>query len=108
MISFLPEAKNWCIDATFKVVCKPFTHLFSIHAFVKLGQPAKQIPLLFAIMSGKYKQDYVGVFSTTKTFLPAVNVKTITLDLKLQCCRLLMKCFLLLQDLDVSSTGLKL
>ena len=31
-------------------------------------------------MSGKRKQDYIGVFSATKTFLPAVNVKTITLD----------------------------
>ena len=31
-------------------------------------------------MSGKCKQDYIRVFSATKTFLPAVNVKTITLD----------------------------
>ena len=80
MISILSEAKNWYIDATFKVIHKPFTQLFSIHAFVKSGESAKQIPLLFAIISGKRKQDYVGVFSATKTFLPAVNVKTITLD----------------------------
>ena len=52
MISILSEGKNWYIDATFKVVCKLFTQLFSIHAFVKLGESAEQIPLLFAIMSG--------------------------------------------------------
>ena len=37
-------------------------------------------PLLFAIMSGKHKQDYIGIFSATKIFLSAENVKTITLD----------------------------
>ena len=61
MISILPEAKNRYIDATFKVVCKPFTQLFSILAFVKLGEHAKQIPLLFAIMSGKCLPGGTGV-----------------------------------------------
>ena len=66
-------------------------------------------PLLFAIMSGKHKQDYIGVFSATKIFLSAENIKTNNLwILKLQCGSLLLKCFLLLQDLDISSTGLKL
>ena len=45
MISILSEAKNWYIDATFKVIHKPFTQLFSIHVFVKSGESAKQIPL---------------------------------------------------------------
>ena len=31
-------------------------------------------------MSGKRKQDYIGVFSATQAFLPAINVKTVTLD----------------------------
>ena len=35
MISILCQAKNWFIDATFKVVHKPFTQLLSIHAFIK-------------------------------------------------------------------------
>ena len=43
MISILSEVKNWCIDATFKVICKPFTQLFSIHAFIKSGERAKQM-----------------------------------------------------------------
>ena len=34
MISILCKAKNWFIDATFKVVCKTFTQLLSIHAFI--------------------------------------------------------------------------
>ena len=53
MMSILSQAKNWYVDAIFKVVHKPFTQLFSIHAFVKSGENVKQIPLLFAIMSGK-------------------------------------------------------
>ena len=36
--------------------------------------------LLFAIMSGKHNQDYIGNFSATKIFLSAENIKTITLD----------------------------
>ena len=35
--------------------------MFCISAFVKSGENAKQIPFLFAIMSGKWKQDYIGV-----------------------------------------------
>ena len=82
MISILSQAKNWYIGATFKVVCKPFTQLFSVHAFVKSGENVKQVPLLFAIMSGKWKQDYIEVFNAVDTVLPKRNVQTITSDFK--------------------------
>ena len=80
MISILSQAKNGYTDATFKVVRKPFTQLFSVHAFVKSGESVKQIPLIFAIMSGKRKQDYTDVFKAIDALLPTRNVQTLTLD----------------------------
>ena len=78
MISILSQAKNWYTDVTFKVVHKPFTQLFSVHVFVKSGESVKQIPLIFAIMSGKCKQDYTEVFKAIDALLPTRNVQTLT------------------------------
>ena len=55
VIGIFSEAKNCYIDSAFKVVYKIFTFLFSIHAYVKSGESAKKIPLLFAIILGKFK-----------------------------------------------------
>ena len=42
-LTLLQSAKRWYMDGTFKVVQKPFTQLFSIHAFIQKDE-MKQVP----------------------------------------------------------------
>lgn len=80
-LRLLKKAKNWFVDATFKVVRKPFCQLFTIHAFITSdGTNMKQVPLLFVIMSGKRTCDYRSVYQWLKESIADLAVKSITSD----------------------------
>ena len=49
------------IDATFWLVRRPFTQLLTVNGFVRRGSSIKHLPLVFIVMSGKRKEDYVAV-----------------------------------------------
>ena len=77
----LVKAKNWYVDGTFKLCRQPFSQLFTINAFVKSGDHAKQVPLLFVVMSGRKKRDYRAVLQEVLSILPSPPaVRRITLD----------------------------
>lgn len=60
---------------------RPFTQLLTLNAFVKNDDHVKQVPLVFAIMSGKKKRDYKAVLEAVLSILPdQPRVKRVTLD----------------------------
>ncbi|KAL8591583.1 hypothetical protein ACOMHN_055550 [Nucella lapillus] len=65
-LDLLKTARRWFVDATFKVVKAPFTQLWSVHTFARGDNKTKQLPLAFALMSGKRRRDYQAVLRALK------------------------------------------
>lgn len=55
------QCKTWFMDATFRVVNRPWLQLFTINSFIRSGTHMKQVPLMYCFMSSKRKADYYEV-----------------------------------------------
>ena len=64
-LRILCQAKSWYVDGTFKLVRHPFKQLLTINAFVRSGDHARQVPLVYVVMSGRNTKDYKKVSFTT-------------------------------------------
>lgn len=83
-LSLLKNAKTWYMDATYRVVSKPFLQLFGIHAFVKgTDGNIKQVPLVFTVMSGKRKKDYRKVLKAILEVTGECNVEKLVMDFEM-------------------------
>ena len=80
-LQFLAWAKSWYIDGTFKLCRQPFTQLPIINVSIKHEDLAKQVPLLFILMSGRKKNNHCKIFKQLLEILvSAPATKQITLD----------------------------
>jgi len=80
MLQLLGAAKRWYIDATFKVVRRPFQQLLSVHAYVKRRGTMKHVPLCFIVMSRRRKRDYKAVFRAVQIQVPDAAVQEVMSD----------------------------
>ena len=80
-LQFLAWAKSWYIDGTFKLCRQPFTQLPIINVSIKHEDLAKQVPLLFILMSGRKKNNHCKIFKQLLEILvSAPATEQITLD----------------------------
>ena len=81
MIDRARKAKRIAGDGTFHVVSFPAKQLLILSCFVKKGKCMKQVPVLFAIMSGKETTNYISVLKAFKEMLgETIMLEEVMLD----------------------------
>ena len=71
----LAASTSWYVDGMLKLLSRPFQQLLSINAFVRSGDCAKQVPLVFVMMSGRRKSYYKKVNDLSVTECVVVSLR---------------------------------
>lgn len=56
-LNTLARAKSWYDDGTFKLFRHPFKQLLTVNAFVRSGECAKQVSLVFVLITNKKEKN---------------------------------------------------
>ena len=73
---------------------KPFVQLISIHAFVRKGGEAIQLPLLFCLITRRQKLDYMTILEAITTgFSSDSKLERVLLDFEVALWRAFETCF---------------
>ena len=54
----MATSKRWYMDGTFKIFKKPFMQLWTIHAFIRVKDSKKMLPLMYVLMSRRTRKYY--------------------------------------------------
>ncbi|WAR24350.1 hypothetical protein MAR_038019 [Mya arenaria] len=95
-LRLLQRARTWYLDGTFYVANKPFTQLWSVHAFRHQGDTTKRVPLRWAKTSSeKARLSYVlRKIVDILAEAPAVEAFTMNFEAGKGFGRLCERCFL--------------
>lgn len=71
-------------DGTFKIVPKPFSQLYTIHAVLNNESESRRtiVPIIYALLPNKLESTYIRLFEELKTAL-AVNIRDFKADYEL-------------------------
>jgi len=82
-LDLLVTQQNWFGDGTFKVTPGIFYQLYVIH--VQWFNSRKTVPVMYILMSGKSKEDYLELFKFIKTMRPDCDPESYTSDFESAC-----------------------
>ena len=79
-MDIMKNAAVYYLDGTFRVVNKPFMQLYTIHAFVNSDTNSKKNPMIYVLMSGRRRVDYIAVFRKIKEIIRDEEINHFVLD----------------------------